>query len=351
MDLHRITSVFIPRNRFESHALAWTVFVFGNAVLFSIGQSENRFTEFLADYILSLPLIFLLAYTTAYSLIPRYLLKGRILMFTMLFLLVLLFSGILEHMKTQMILLPLIHPETEHLFVLDFYSLSRASFFILIPSIYFISIKYARDWYRMRVLKKEEESKQLRNELKLLKSQVHPYFLLVTLGNLEQIAIKDPVKAAPGIEMISEMLSFILYECNFPEIDLDRETVQIRRFISLQELNPVDRPSINFKVTGPVATVRVAPLMIFTLVEFFFKVQQVKGDSLPETEFDLEVKDNILKFCVSSTHTGISESAFRQDTGIINLSKRMEILYGKKAHLHFRNDKTKTEVKLKIDLG
>ncbi len=170
MKINKIQTIILPQNRFERHTIAWTAFVFANAGLFSIGQPKGRFIEFLADYILSLPIIFLITYLTAYWLIPRFLLKGKVIKFGCSFLILLIITGILEHLKTQIILLPLINPENLQNFSFNFFSISRGAFFVLIPTVYFISIKYSREWYNMKVLKTEEERKQLRNELKYLKA-------------------------------------------------------------------------------------------------------------------------------------------------------------------------------------
>ncbi len=348
MELRKVLSICKPQNRFERHTIVWTLFIFANTALFSVGQPRGRFIEFLADYTLSLPIIFFITYLTVYWLIPKLLLKKKFVIFTILFMLLLLISGILEHYKTQVILLPLIKPELISVFTFNFFSISRGAFFILIPTIFFISVKYAREWYNMKVLKTEEERKQLRNELKYLKAQVHPHFLLVTLSNLEAIARKDPVKAAPGIEKISEILNFILYECNFPRIRVNKEIEQIRSFIDLQELNFSKKTEINYSVIGPTIEVTIAPLLIFTIVEFFFKNSRDDNEAESKLNIFVEIFHNIFNFRMESENFHIGESDFENDTGIINLTKRLNILYKNKSELSFRNSDNKTMVQLTL---
>jgi two-component system LytT family sensor kinase len=351
MKIQKALSVFLPRNRFERHTFSWIVFIFANAGLYSMGLQKDRFVEYLADYILSLPIIFLITYLTIYWLIPQLLLRKKVALFLFLFLVLLFISGILELLKTKVILLPLINPENIPDYSIDIYSISRGAFFILIPAIYFITIKYAREWYHMRVLKTEEERKQLRNELKFLKAQVHPHFLLVTLSNLENIAKENPVKAAPGIEKISEILNFILYECNVPQIRLNKELEQVRRFIELQELNFATKPEINYSIIGPTIEVRIAPLMIFTIVEFFFKNAGNTQDNGLKMNLFLEIFNNILNFTVDSENFDISETVFNEDSGIHNLKKRIDLLYHDKADLTFRYfaNKSMVQFNLKYD--
>ena len=348
MNFNKAIQVFIPQNRFERHFLAWTIFVFANAVLFSLGQSENRFIEYLFDYILSLPIIFLISYTTIYYLIPQLLLKRKLISFGILFMVLLVFVGILEVYKTQLILLPLISPEKTSNASLNVVSAFRGTFFILIPTVYCITIKYAREWYNIKVLETEEEKKQLRNELKFLKSQVHPHFLLVTLSNLETIAKKDPVAAAPGIEKISEILNFILYECNLPYISLNKEMEHVRSFIELQKMNFTKNLEINYSVIGPTIEVSISPLMIFTIIEFFFK----KTDDFPEKTMKinifLEIFHKDLIFRVESDNLSISDYGFNNDTGIQNLKKRIDLIYNTKASISFKSSENKSVVQFNL---
>ncbi|MCB8998513.1 MAG: histidine kinase [Bacteroidales bacterium] len=349
MKVSRFFSIFMPQNRFERHLLAWQVFIVGNSLLYSVDNQSGRFFEFLTDYILSLPIIFLITYLTAYWLIPKYLLRNKLWRFGIWFLILLFVSGLLEQFKTQYILSPLIFPErTMEINIFNFFSLSRAAFFILIPCIYFITIKYSREWYNMMVLKTEEERKHLRNELKYLKAQVHPHFLLITLSNLEEIAIKDPLSAAPGIEKISEILNFILYECNVPRIRLSAEMQQIKRFIELQELNFITKPIISYTEIGNPEGVLLAPLMLFTIVEFFFKKTTESKDQTIKIDVFIEILQNSLNFSIDSTNLPLTQNDFDQDTGITNLKKRISFLYKQSGELDFRKSDKMAMVRLNL---
>ncbi len=172
--------------------------------------------------------------------------------------------------------------------------------------------------------------------------------MLVTLSNLESIAREDPVKAAPGIEKISEILNFILYECNFAQTILNKEIEQIKSFIELQALNFQIKPEINYSIIGPTIEVRIAPLMIFTVVEFFFKKpHDDHGQSLRLSIF-VEIFHNLLNFRVESENFNIPEEDFTEDTGIINLKKRLEIIYKNKGELISRHIGNRSMIQLNL---
>jgi two-component system, LytTR family, sensor kinase len=348
MKMEKVFLMLLPQNRFERHSVAWIAFLMSNAYLYSIGQPASNFIDYLADYILSLPLIFLITYLTVYLFIPKLLLRGKFFLFVFSFLSLLIFLGIFEIWKTYSILIPLINPGGSREYSINIYSIARGSFFIFIPTIYFITIKYARDWYRVKVLKTEEESIHLKNELKFLKSQVYPHFLLVTLSNLEEISKEKPEKAAPGIEKISEILNYILYECNVPQIRLSKEIKQIQSFIELQELNFQNKLKINYSIIGPTIEVVIAPLMAFTIVEFFFKKKSDIQNNEMKLSIFLEIFHNILNFTVEGEYFEISVHEFENDTGIINLKKRISLLYGKKGELLFSCYNHKSIIQLNL---
>jgi len=348
MAFKNISSLIFFQKRLVIHSAVWLLFILINSGLYSFGHPEISFNEYLLDSVISLPIIFLFTYLTVYLLIPGILFKKKTFTFIIFFLALLIFCGFLEILKTNFIVIPLSQSEVLTKYPFNVFTVSHGAFFILVPAIYFTTLKFSRDWYKVRVLESEEEKKNLKNELNLLKSQVHPHFLLITLSNLESIARKNPKDAAPGIEKISEILNFILYECNVPNVRLSKELEQIQSFIELQKLNFSDKPEINYSIIGPTIEVRLAPLMLFTAVEFFFKNPPVDSSEKLKLSLFIEIFRNNLLFMVESENFNLTEDDFTNDPGITNLRKRISLLYNGKGHLTFKKIASKSIVQLNL---
>ena len=66
-------------------------------------------------------------------------------------------------------------------------------------------------------------SENLNSELKFLKAQINPHFLFNALNNIYTLSL---IKSADTPEMIlklSEMLRYILYDCNEDKVLLEKE--------------------------------------------------------------------------------------------------------------------------------
>ncbi|MEZ4849511.1 MAG: histidine kinase [Bacteroidia bacterium] len=82
----------------------------------------------------------------------------------------------------------------------------------------------------------EANRRRLEAELALLKSQINPHFLLNTLNNLYALSVTEPDKTPDGLLKLSEMVSYILYECANPRVALSADLAFIKNYIELQQL-------------------------------------------------------------------------------------------------------------------
>jgi len=192
----------------------------------------------------------------------------------------------------------------------------------------FAAFKLIRDY-----LKKEEEYKdldksRLENELNFLKGQINPHFLFNTLNNLYAFALEKSNKVPDFILKLSEMLRYMLYECNEKYVALEKEVKYLQNYIELQKIRVEERGEIIFNVSGQTGELRIAPSLLINLVENCFK-HSVDG-SIDDilVKLDLKIEDNVLSFY---TENNVAETTVPKDVnegiGLSNVRKRLEILY------------------------
>lgn len=312
--------------RYESHVIFWSGLILLFSVVYGFSPDSSNFLILASDHILSLPFYLSVSYLVAYLFIPGLLLNKKYLLFALATIITILIFAIAELLKTAYISMPLLYPEQEHEFNLRVFDISRASFYIGLPVVFFIAIKYLKNWYDINILKTELEREHLKKELKILKSQLHPSFLVDTLEILKVRAEKDPVAAAVGIEQVSELLSFILYEFNSPLIELEKEVRLIKTFISLQELNRETDIETNFKIIGGTENIKIPPLLLFPLVEFLFKSILTAPGKIKIRLF-LEIQNKNIDFWTECNECPEVLTETGDDRIIINLRKRLKILY------------------------
>ena len=122
--------------------------------------------------------------------------------------------------------------------------------------------------------KSEEEAKRqrLEAEIALLKSQINPHFLLNTINNLYALSLTEPGKTPDALLMLSEMVSYILYECASPRVALARDLQFVESYVELQRLRLP--PNAELLVDLPAAVpdqLQIEPMILVPFVENAFK--------------------------------------------------------------------------------
>jgi LytS/YehU family sensor histidine kinase len=83
-------------------------------------------------------------------------------------------------------------------------------FIAVASTLFVISI----EWVRNEREKQELKTEQIQTELKFLKSQINPHFLFNILNSLYALTLKKSDMAPTMVIKLSEMMRYMLYECN-----------------------------------------------------------------------------------------------------------------------------------------
>jgi len=198
--------------------------------------------------------------------------------------------------------------------------------------------------------KLEAEVKLKESELKLLRSQIQPHFLFNTLNNLYSLALEKSDKTPDLILRLSEMLSYITYDCNAEKIPVIKEIEFINSFIELEKIRYYTF-NITMKTSGDIENMQIAPMILHTFIDNSFKhgAELDKGD--PWIQISLDINDGILFFTVlNSTSKKENSDGKMKGIGIINAIKRLNLIYPERHELVIKNQDSIYSVYLKIEL-
>lgn len=220
------------------------------------------------------------------------------------------------------------------------------------------SIKIAKYWLssqqKQQNLMKEKLETDLRlteSELRYLKSQINPHFLFNALNNLYSLTLEKSPKAPEVVLKISSILDYVLYECNDPKIDLDRDIENITNYIDLQKIRYGEDTDIKLKITGDIQNTKIAPLLILPLVENAFKhgLDKNVGKGFIDIQIDVN-DDNELDIVIKNSLKG-EKNHNKEGIGILNLKKRLELQYQGNFEFNMKisEDLCITKLKLKLD--
>lgn len=192
-----------------------------------------------------------------------------------------------------------------------------------------VSIKMTRRWYEAEASRRELEKSKTEAELKNLKNQLNPHFLLNTLNNIYALIAFDTDKAQKAVQELSKLLRYVLYENQEIYVPLSREAEFIRNYIELMKIRLNDNVTVKSSfnlITG--SNTMIAPLIFISLIENAFK----HGTSATEPSFidiTLEERKEGTVICriVNSYHPKSDADKSGSGIGLEQVRKRLELLY------------------------
>lgn len=197
-------------------------------------------------------------------------------------------------------------------------------------SVFFISTLY-RNFNNAR--KRERQELQLNREkveaeMKFLKSQINPHFLFNAMNNLYSLAVSESEKTPEVILKLSDMLRYVLYECNDDRVPLRKEMGYISNYIDLQKLRDDNIQNVHFHYDDASLNRVIAPMLLIPFVENAFKHSNIEDTGSGYVAIDLQTADGRLYFKVENS---LPETPGPRDqqggVGLANVKRRLELSY------------------------
>ncbi len=209
------------------------------------------------------------------------------------------------------------------------------------------------DWNKQIREKKELETQTIQSELNFLKSQINPHFLFNTLNSLYALTLKKSPEAPEIVIKLSEMMRYMLYECNEKWVPLTKEVNYLKNYIDLEKLRQAKPTTIHFDIEGDIENQKIAPLLFIPFIENCFKhgINQSIDDGF--INIKMVVNQSKLEFQVenSKNEKKPSQQTVRSGgIGLINVKRRLELIYAKEYLLDIKETPNIYIVTLKINL-
>jgi two-component system, LytTR family, sensor kinase len=196
-------------------------------------------------------------------------------------------------------------------------------------SVFFFGIiRYTYDFRKLKETAQKLRIEKQEAELNYLKSQTNPHFLFNTLNNIYSLARDKSDLAPESILRLSKILRFMLYETSGRYIAIEQELKIINDYIELEKLRYDESLRVNFNHDIEDRKQALPPLLLIPLVENAFKHGVSETRNHPFVDIHLSVKLRQLTFVVkNSTETLHEEGAVKENIGLSNLRRQLELLY------------------------
>ena len=314
------------KSRLFSHALFWLSYVVFHATLW--GSYKGEWEHAFIDQLIYLPVKIVIAYYTIYVLLPKYVLKGKWVSFSFLLVASALTGGTLYRLITFYVEYPLYYPQYLDEPVLLIFKIFKGIIQIYPVVLLATTIKILKHWYVNQQDKQILAHEKLEAELKFLKTQIHPHFLFNTLNNLYALTLKKSDQAPEMVLKLSELINYMLYECNAPKVPLDNELNFIKNYIEIERMRHGDNLDIKAMITGETAGVYVAPMIILPFLENSFKHGVNEELEKSWVYLDLSIHENVFKMSVENSKSETQRlDDHEHGIGLKNVKRRLDLLY------------------------
>jgi sensor histidine kinase YesM len=209
------------------------------------------------------------------------------------------------------------------------------------------AIKLMKYWYVKEQRNLQLQKENISSQLQLLKAQVHPHFLFNTLNNIYANTQVTSPAASNMIMGLSQLLRYILYDCNQPLVPLNRELKMLQEYIALEQARYGNELDVLLELPAVENDLAIAPLILLPFVENCFKHGTSKMLDQPWISLQLSVEDGWLRMKLLN---GKVEETYpsRHGIGLSNVTKRLELLYPGNYELTINNEPEVYIVNLKL---
>ncbi|MEO8886302.1 MAG: sensor histidine kinase [Mucilaginibacter sp.] len=200
-----------------------------------------------------------------------------------------------------------------------------------------VVLKLFVDWFVNERVQRDLENQRLSAELSFLKSQINPHFLFNSLNSIYSLAYQRSDTTPDAILKLSEIMRYMLYECNDNTVDLSKELHYLQNFIDLQKIRLGDKAYVDFKIEGKVTNQKIAPLLLIAFIENAFK-HGVASDASSPIQLYVSILANQLQFYVhNKKHKNNTDAV--GGIGLNNVKRRLDLLYPGKYNLDIHDEK------------
>ncbi|MDR2122003.1 MAG: histidine kinase [Flavobacteriaceae bacterium] len=247
--------------------------------------------------------------------------------------------------------------EARHLFIKggkDWYTPFSLTIFVFFNLCAFFASELfilQQEYYKNLSIINKLKEQQAISQLDLLKSKINPHFLFNSLNTIYTLSYLKNEKTPEKIMHLSEMLRYVLYDCDVDKIPVIKEINYLKAYMNFNSLRGKYNQNINFKFENCFDNVAIAPMLLLPFVENAYKYSGILHNKDAYINISIDVnKNNILFFIENSVYSSNpnEKTLIQGGIGLNNVKKRLELQYPEKYSLNINSKQNVFQVTLII---
>jgi two-component system LytT family sensor kinase len=192
------------------------------------------------------------------------------------------------------------------------------------------------------------ESLVKETELKMLRSQINPHFLFNSLNSVSSLTITDPEKAREMVIKLSEFMRYALSGKDEKLVELKNELDNLKLYLEIEKVRFGSRLITEENVAVDCLEIPIPVMLLQPLYENAIKHGVYESTENIRIITVAERKGEFLEITISNNYDPASVPAKGTGTGILNVSRRLDLFYGKSGTITTKKDNGIFIVKLFI---
>lgn len=214
-----------------------------------------------------------------------------------------------------------------------------------------IALTLLKRWWVRQKEKEQLEREKISTEVQLLKAQIHPSFLFSTLNNITSEARLASPKAPEMLIKLSDLLSYMLYECDATKVKLEKEITMLIDYISLEKIRQGERLELTFQINGNLNGKLISPLLLLPFIDNSFSYCNKQKMEQAWVNLDITIDDNNLSMkLINGMPIGTPGDTINDEDTLANVKKRLQLLYPGKHELRINIEQELLMVYLNLNL-
>jgi two-component system LytT family sensor kinase len=177
------------------------------------------------------------------------------------------------------------------------------------------------------------ESLLKETELRMLRSQINPHFLFNTLNSITSLTVTDPEKARSMVIKLSDFMRYALSRKDEQPVTLHSELENLRLYLDIEKVRFGDRLSIEENIDPGSLSASLPVMLLQPLYENAIKHGVYESSEKVTIKTNVAFNGNFIELTISNDFDPEATPVRGTGTGLLNVSRRLELLYGKMASI------------------
>ena len=177
------------------------------------------------------------------------------------------------------------------------------------------------------------ESLVKETELKMLRSQINPHFLFNSLNSISSLTITDPEKARDMVVKLSEFMRYALSRKDEQPVTLQNELENLRLYLDIEKVRFGDKLTMEENIDSSCLDFKIPVMLLQPLYENAVKHGVYESTETVRIITEAKLTEGFFEITISNNYDAVPTLKRGTGTGLLNVTRRLELFYGNKASI------------------